>query len=290
MVTDIWAELTNTDLGASAVRIWCVRLEKADLNTVSWWDHDTTSYLHGPAAPEQKCGFCFQESKEILQTGWTCLNHQCGCFFKDPNGNPITSARYSDTFLQERQEFIGPIPNPKPDIPSPEELNNASLTGSESIFRHGIVCPLCGCCSSRRFWSRWTCENPQCTFEMVTPMSPYPQRIIKSEVEAFNKTVERLQKALHKGHGVDTNLNATKLDTAAVKYRNLTKGSYQISQFLLPDREGQIIGSVTVFRASTATCEDGPDAMFEELSTKDIGLRRNVVSARGSKSLPAQPS
>jgi hypothetical protein len=30
----------------------------------------------------------------------------------------------------------------------------ASGSGSESLFRDGVVCPTCGCCSSR-----WTCEN-----------------------------------------------------------------------------------------------------------------------------------
>jgi hypothetical protein len=43
---------------------------------------------------------------------------------------------------------------------------------SESLFRDGIVCPTCGCCSSRRSWSRWTCENKACTFEMTTPNAP----------------------------------------------------------------------------------------------------------------------
>lgn len=289
-ITDIWAELAVMKVGSPAVRVWCVRLEKADLNTVSWWDHNSTNYVHGPAAPEQKCDSCLQQSKEILQTGWTCLNHECRCFFKDSNGQPITAGEYSDAFLQERKEFIGPIPNPKPDIPSAEELNDGGLTGSESIFRDGIVCPLCGCCSSRRFWSRWTCENPECTFEMATPMSPYPKNMIKTEVEAFNKTVHRFQNILHNAHSIDTDTIATKLDTTAVKHRNLAQGSYQVSQFLLPDHEGHVIGSVTVFRASEAACEQGPDAMFDELSIKDIGLRRNIVSARGSKSLLAHPS
>lgn len=283
MLTDIWPELAIMKPGAPAVRVWCVRLQKVDLNTVSWWDHNPLNYTHGAPASGQTCGVCHQESKVILQVGWTCLNHECGFFFKDSKGNTITSLAYSNAFLHERQQFIGPIPNLKPDPLTPEQINAVGLTGSESLFRDGIVCPSCGCCSSRRFWSRWTCENTACTFEMTTPMSPYPKAMIDAEVEGFDKNVLRLRKALHKASGVTHDCIATKLDTAAIQYRSLSQGLYQVSQFLLPDPEGKVIGSVTVLRATPVICERGPDTMFDELSTTDIGLSRNVVSARGSK-------
>lgn len=281
MVTDIWAELSFVKPGTPPVRVWCARLEKVDKDSQSWWDHNPSSYVRGPPCVQHTCSACNQESKEILQVGWTCLNHLCGSFFRAQNGNPITSVAYNDAFLQERQEFIGPIPALKPELPEEIELNRGGLTGSESIFRDGIVCPLCGCCSSRRYWSRWSCENTDCTFEMETPMRPYPKAMVNAEVDAFDKAINKVRKT----RGIRKDALAVKLDTTAVKHRNFAMGLYEVSQFLLPDPEGKIIGSVTVFRANATICQAGPDAMFDELSTTDLGLRRNVVSARGSKSL-----
>ncbi|KAL1884208.1 hypothetical protein VTK73DRAFT_5344 [Phialemonium thermophilum] len=50
--------------------------------------------------------------------------------------------------------------------------------------------------------------------------------------------------------------------------------------------EGDIAGSVTLLRANKRICSvlNGPDQLFSELCTKDIGLRRNPVTRQGNKS------
>lgn len=104
-------------------------------------------------------------------------------------------------------------------------------------------------------------------------MIAYPKRFLAAEVAAFDKK--------HKTREVQRNTDTvvtTKLDTTALTCRNLQIGPYKVSQFLLPDPEGKIIGSVTVFKATEAILGAGVNAMFDELSTKNIGLRRNYVT------------
>jgi hypothetical protein len=300
VVTDVWAELNVVEAVApvaesntavvepstpiaehepKTIRVFCFRMEKANLQKHSWWDHNPTSYVCGDPVEKRTCASCHQESKRILQTGWTCVNHHCETgFFRASDGKKITQVAYSDAFLQERSDFIGPIPAVKPTVSS-AELNGIDLYGSEAIYRAGIVCDDCGSCTSRVFWNRWACEH--CNKEVRTDMVAYPKELVKAEVDAFKKTVARLRKA----HRITENQLATKLDVAAVKHCDIVAGLYKVSQFLLPDPQGKIIGSVTVFRATEVICERGPDLMFDALSTADIGLRRNTVSGGDSKYL-----
>jgi hypothetical protein len=283
-VTDVWPEKNE-----KGHRLFCFRLEKADLTTTSWWDHRPASYVREVSPPEMaSCIACKKESKRIYTESWTCLKYDCKGFFQGPGGQTLVSPTYSQHFLQERTEFTGDIPSVKPPIPSPEELNGTALHGSETIFRQGIVCPKCGCCSSRKYWNSWRCENIErgkCTFKLETRMSPYPLEIVEKEVAAFNEKITRGQ------HNIDSDILVKKLNLAMVKYREVTKGPYEVSQFLLPKPvDGTIIGSVTVFRANKDICAAGPNQMFDELSTTDIGLRRNIVSGGKCKYFPCSLS
>jgi len=297
-ITDVWAELnavvtkpsakeaatptdkSDADHETKMIRVFCFRLEKANLQKHSWWDPNPTSYVRGPAIATRSCTSCNQDSKEILQAGWACLNHNCDAFFKDSEGKKITNVSYNDVFLQERTEYIGPIPSIVPsasvDAVNGIGLYGADLYGSEAVYRSGIVCS-CGSCTSRVFWNRWSCEH--CGKQVRTQMVPYPKDLLKAEADLFNKTVDRLRKA----NRIPANTLATKLDMAAVKHREVGAGLYKVSQFLLPDGSGKIIGSVTVLRASQTICERGPDKMFDTLSVSDIGLRRNAVSGGDGK-------
>jgi hypothetical protein len=290
-ITDLWAELNVVDVKASStdddelaahdevktIRVFAFRMEKVDLLKPSWWDHNPSSYARGPGAEKHSCASCGQENKQILRAGWTCLNYECPAFFHDANGSRVTDLTYCDAFLEERSDFIGPIPSLKPELTIDTE-NGIGLYGSEAVYRSGIVCT-CGSCTSRVFWNRWSCEN--CGKEMRTTMVPYPMELVKAETELFDKTVARLRKGNH----VPDGSHATKLDRTAVRHRDLDIGLYKASQFLLPDAKGKTIGSITVLRANETICKRGPNKMFDTLSVSDIGLRRNAVSGGHGKLL-----
>jgi hypothetical protein len=266
-ITDIWAEKQASKNGP--VRIWCVRLEKANLTTLSWWDKDRAHYAR-PAAPvpEQVCTACGKGSKHILEAGWTCLNHVCDRFFLGGDGVLIAHTQYNAAFLNERRLFSGPVRSVWPSVPQP----TADTHGSELAFREGRVCPQCGCCSGRKYWLCWSCENENCTWTETTPMRQYPADILRKEMATFERKMAKKLTA---------SVIACKLDPT-LHHRNLVCGQYQVSQFLLPNLEGEIIGSVTVFRASQEIRRRGPDALFDDLSVQDIGLQRNSVSCNGS--------
>ncbi|OIW31189.1 hypothetical protein CONLIGDRAFT_595382, partial [Coniochaeta ligniaria NRRL 30616] len=276
-VTDVWAELNIVDAvgpiqeDPKTIRVFCFRLEKANLQKHSWWDHNPGSYVRGDAATTASCATCKKESKQILQVGWTCLNHTCETFFADSKGKKITDNAYSKAFLEERSEFIGPIPSVKPTA-TVEEINGIDHWGSEAVFRAGIVCETCGSCTSRVFWNRWSCEY--CQTEVHTKMIAYPKQVVQAETNSFNQTIAKRRAK----NNVTNNEIAIRLDTTAVKHSETVFGLYKVSQFLLPDPEGKVIGSVTIFRANETIRVRGTDRMFDVLSTADIGLRRNTVS------------
>jgi hypothetical protein len=68
---------------------------------------------------------------------------------------------------------------PQSHVPQP----TADTHGSELAFREGRVCPQCGCCSGRKYWLCWSCEN--CTWTENTPMRTYPADILRKEMATF---------------------------------------------------------------------------------------------------------
>lgn len=266
-VTEIWSEKFKDKKGCREFR---VRLEKANLNTASWWDLDRPHYqLPGAKVEKKTCAMCKKASKHIFKAGWTCLTSTCTQFYKDAAGNRIWSNEYTDAFLNEREGFSGPVPSIIPAEPKTDGQH-----GSEEAMRAGRVCPMCNCCSSRKFWLGWSCEN--CGWEQPVKMKEYPAAQLKQDMQKFEAKV----KGMRKRNGIDSFV-FTKLDSHLL-YRYLVFGQYQVAQVLIPDPQGIIIGSVTIFQANDAIRRRGPDDLFRELSTTDIGLQRNVVSANNS--------
>ena len=267
--------------GGPARRMWCIRLEKIDLHTQSWWDPTTTPLTSDDVQQRththrQICGVCSESSKTIFIQGWSCLNHKCEAFLEiQGNDVDLSTLRYTPAFLAERTPFIGPLPPLVPPLPSQSMLNNSH--GSEKVFRVGIVCPACGCCSSRRSWAAWECEN--CDYRLPGKMHQYPQHLLDLERHAFEKAAERTRKR----NGVD-DLVALRFDSACIPRRILDIGArYTATQYLLPGETYNVVGSVTVFHADKTACtgNNGPDEIFAELCTQDIGLRRNAVTRQG---------
>lgn len=263
--------------------MWCVRLEKINLHTKSWW-HPAMPSLSAdevqqcPHATIETCKLCNQGSKTIYAQGWTCLNHKCDRFMEvEGKEMDFNALEYAPKFIAERTQYTGIVPDLVPPLPSEELLKKSH--GSEKILRVGIVCPDCGCCSSRRSWDAWECEN--CPFRLPGQVSGYPPGLLVKERKAFEESVKRMQAK----NGEEDPI-AIRLDSAHIISRTLDLGGkYLTTQYLLPGEDDDKIGTVTVFHADQSVCsrENGPDEIFEELCTQDIGLRRNPVTRVGCK-------
>lgn len=224
----------------------------------------------------QACGLCGQDSKAIFIQGWSCLNHKCDSLLKI-NGDHVdlNSLQYTPTFLAERTPFTGPLPRLVPPLPSESMLGSSH--GSEKVFRVGIVCPDCGCGSSRRSWAAWECEN--CDYRLPGQMHQYPQHLLNTERREFEKAADRTRKR----NGVVDPV-ALRIDHYAIPQQTLDIGTrYTATQYLLPGENNDKVGSVTVFHADETACtgDNGPNEIFAELCTGDIGLRRNPVTRLG---------
>ncbi|KAH8886697.1 hypothetical protein GQ53DRAFT_599597, partial [Thozetella sp. PMI_491] len=295
IITDVWSEKMKVSGTDAVVTVFKIRFKKVDKNKVSWWAPPESDFdgliwdqfrAGFPPCNIQTCASCGKPSKEIYSAGWTCLHHDCPTHFHFVQDNTdISKLKYSNSFLAERSQFDTTTAPLRPSIPSLLE----DYHGTEKLFRKGIVCPDCGLCSSRIYWNRWTCERVQhgnltgCgNFQLATPMKVYPKEALRADVDKFQQRMNLRRKS----NNLDANFLAANLNGACIQsVRSITLGGYQGHQFFLPDQQGKIIGSVTVF-AATANINSrvgGPDEMWQDISEADLGLRRNPVALAGRK-------
>jgi hypothetical protein len=293
-ITYIWKEPQVSSEG-KRISIWRIRLEKCDLHSTSWWD-DNGCYIryhehpHRLVAPCAVCDHCGQESKEIYTQGWTCLNHKCLGYMKTldaMDGYHDGLLEYTSAFLEERTPFIGPC---FPIAARARDLASAGSHGTDKMARDGFVCPDCGCCNRRIFWNSLVCEAEGCHYFADAHMRPYPQEAYQRDLQAFEKKVNKSSKA-NPGFTNDNpqfdHLAVTRnRDCLRTAYQMMTLGGYTATQYMLPDPEGGIIGSFTMFTATDDInrAPYGPNALFRALESANIGLKRNPAALPGAKS------
>jgi hypothetical protein len=292
----VWKEKHIPTSGSKAVTVYRIRFEKADLTEPSWWSPEVAGSTQPMAAFAETlkasvatCGECGTPSKEIFAIGWFCLNYECGHYYVFPNGVAVDpkGLAYSEAFINERTPFGGEIPSVTPPLP-----DHSGLHGTELALRSGFVCPDCGCCNRRVYWNRWVCENKDCQYTQDAPMLPYPDELLEQE----NKEFDSHMASKRKRHGVNENTlkqDPYPLDPFATIYQRgylqfsqtLTLGGYKVRQYFLPDSQGIILGSFSIFSATkSVNCKpDGPDDLFRALELTDIGLRRNPAAVIGRK-------
>jgi hypothetical protein len=117
-------------------------------------------------------------------------------------------------------------------------------------------------------------------------LKEYPAELLAYEERVFNAKFAKHKAAVDKrllANGKLANSFAIELDVN-IHHRVVILGPYTVFQYLLPSPTGEIIGSVSVFRANADIRARGVDEIFRELSSSnDIGLKRNAVSCRDSK-------
>ncbi|KAK3336035.1 hypothetical protein B0T19DRAFT_408328 [Cercophora scortea] len=84
----------------------------------------------------------------------------------------------------------------------------------------------------------------------------------------------------------EVDLLATRLNRKVIRLmQNLSFGRYTARQYFLPDIDGNIIGSLTLFTSNPQinAMANGPNDLYRQLELLDIGLRRNPAAIVGHK-------
>ncbi|KAI1454059.1 hypothetical protein F4805DRAFT_477797 [Annulohypoxylon moriforme] len=275
-VTDVWAENVH-GLDKKFVKAYKIRLEKVDLNSRSWW---TPRYANANdsgetevgryVCPIASCWACKKPSKVIYKQGWTCLDENCHQFFRfsgrDLTGFDPDRLEYTENFLRERTPFHGKDPE-YPLQPSLPQMTEDDF-GSEKVFKRGIVCPRCLCCSRRIHWDGWYCENPPCGFSYLLPL-----RKISREDFIARDNFKTTTKDEFFGEGIFHN-------------KDVIDNHICTTWFLPNERpKGGFIGSVTRIRPMEAvlTRPGGIDELYTRFQEADLPLERRGARAAGSR-------
>ncbi|RAL16601.1 uncharacterized protein BO97DRAFT_420902 [Aspergillus homomorphus CBS 101889] len=266
-ITDVWYERIGTKKGVK------VRFEKLDLTEASWWATTGTSHLpieqrDFALAPETKrCPTCNLESKQVYKEGWMCLTPSCARFWTLKGTAPRGTLTFNEAFLNAR---LPPDPQIQPHFDLvPDLLGTMREDSGDLIFKRiawkGIVCPLCSRCIARRFWRGWKCSDEllhppskrshQCSFERYLKISPLS---VRSVIEEFE--IHPAKRAIY----FDPKLQLPHIDDRSLyPYRKLV--------YNLPG-----VGTLTHLVANRAinTRANGPDDLFRQLQSVDLGLQR----------------
>ncbi|KAJ4298633.1 hypothetical protein N0V88_003664 [Collariella sp. IMI 366227] len=291
-ITDMWKQKVIPRGASKSVSIWRIRFEKANLAQPSWWTPQGAT-RPGPVTETQAtvvpCGKCNTKGKQLFTIGWFCLNHKCEHYFTFPDGTlvDLEGLTYTEGFLNERTHYARQVPSIIPPV-----LDPTGMHGTELALRQGFVCPSCGCCNRRVYWNRWVCENPACNYTRNAPMQPYHAAFLKEENTKFEMRMQTRRETWGVNHN-PLGLANYPIDPFATIYhrgyleysQTLVLGGFQVRQYFLPDSQGQILGSFTIFSASDeVNCRpNGPDDLFRSLERTDIGLRRNPSAVVGHK-------
>ncbi|KAI1827677.1 hypothetical protein F4861DRAFT_535882 [Xylaria intraflava] len=278
-ITDIWSEYQPMQRDGTRFKQFVIRLQKIDLTSISWWvpqdngeeDMYTVGEFHCHAIA---CAKCENDSKEIFQEGWCCLNKSCSEFFRfaDPDVN-VDNLHYSKNFLNERTEWNSEK-SLEPLVPEFIQ-REANEFGSEERFKRGIICPNCLFASRRISWDGWACEKG-CGFEVSMPPLDVPMTHIHSETD---KVLARKAKYFQTD------------DRVMITKHSIT--GYEVTTFYLPNtpqnsHEGKWIGSVTIFHPTENTLErnGGLNELFQDVQVAtrvgDVKLERHAAFCRGS--------
>lgn len=266
-VSDVWHEKVGRRTGVK------VRFEKLDLDCLSWWAAQGSP----PPAPLGKrqwsmtpetsqCPACLQTSRRVYNEGWMCLQPACENFWSMDGFIP-DNLSFNQDFLNFRtapDPFTLPQYSLVPNLLS--TINEADREVSTlRIAWKGIVCPECNKCISRRFWSGWKCtddiarlpenQSEPCRFQKMMEMHPASLRSVVDDFE-----LGPIKRALY----FDTKFARPEVDDQSLyPFRKLT---YRIRG----------VGSITHFvsNKNINSHENGPNDLFRQLQSKDLGLRR----------------
>lgn len=274
--TESWSEKFN---GRPVDRY---RLEILNRHKPSWWRAVGVESLPtlGQSQPSGKlpppvycqCLLCGQASPQVYINGWMCLNKTCIGFWKYPvvdSNDGIdpdeATLMYDARFLRQHTDWQMEVP-PHPLGPILYDdyfaiLKEDSHPTSRFAWK-GIVCSNCGRCNSRILWNGWICGNPFCQKEMLMEITP----IRAVELRDFSLPVTGMWPI------------ARDLVHPDVHREMLAMGRYKVIKYTIPGVDGFI--SHFLSHQAINSELNGPDSMWTELQTRDLGLSRCRLPSR----------
>ncbi|WEW56506.1 hypothetical protein PRK78_001951 [Emydomyces testavorans] len=268
-ITDIWFERIDGRVGAQ------IRFEKLDLKSKSWW---ASKNIEEPLPVEQRsdatppepsvCETCGQSSYQVYAQGWMCLTQACPKFWNMNGREPPKQLTFAPGFLKKRSQHPSPmrpqhslVPNLLATLP-----HDGKYSRTARVMWKGIVCPLCKRCVARTLWKGWVCplDEQGCGFSHFDSPDPVELRSILSDFEMGAV-----------GHRYPAN------NRLAIQPHIQYLENYRVDTFDLG------MGNILTHFAANNTVSNrpgGPNDLFRELCTQDIGLKRHRLKASVVKS------
>jgi hypothetical protein len=261
-VTHIWWEKSG---GLKIVRM---RFEKLIPESESWWKRlgDNPVPLGSCGKPALGvCPTCSKTFEQIYQTLVKCLNASCPDFWKHLDGTKINEDKlsYDPKFLFQYTSWNKGAIEPFDLTPGPlsrQVLGPEDDAEPKWVALRGMVCPSCKICDSRYFWLKWEC-----------PSCHHTQPISFDHI-----TIASLKSKLYPPSAGPPISRDTRDD--AVKLQILDFENYRVNIFTIDGLDG----CIAHLMATSTTQEEanGPDWMWEELQTHDIGLERRRFASK----------
>lgn len=264
--THVWYEKSK---GRKLIRY---RFEKLRPDEQSWWapqgQEEPIKFGSLPPPHGEACPACRIHSPQVYIQGWMCLEPTCARFWKLKSGEEPDepSLVYDPRFV--KQKTIWPHSSApyslKPDL---MQLDAAPLLGQNVSWEawKGLACPQCGRCSSREAWIGWQCGNPACNFT---------HQLLHVLIPA--KALHDIYHPLSSSYAFSWDLHEPGI-TFQLEFAN----NYRRNRYVIPGVEGFVEHWIANKTVNEET--GGPDDMWEELQTQDIGLRRRRLEGEQSK-------
>lgn len=263
-LTGFWAEKNDGKV------CFKYRFEKILLDKKSWWapvgsaNPPPTRDFENKAS-RKTCASCHQESPQVYNNGWICLQEHCGKFWKLNGTEPPSDMDFNPAFLNERTLYADKdgVPNLLPEMPDP--VADAAISTERNSWK-GLVCPKCLACTARAHWDSWRCETDGCGF--ILPV----QHTVKN------------YHSLLLAHQAEITGRALSLDTWSSPIQAPTTenlGFWRIQTFDIPG-----LGTVTHFQSNAHINRKtgGPHQMLEDLQKADLELCRHKMKCSPGKS------
>lgn len=257
-----------------------VRFEKLDISKKSWWARkgvpDPIPHEQRTMQPVEKvCPSCKTKEMQVYKEGWTCLNRNCGDFWKI-SGQDINNSMnltFHDAFLEYRIPPLKCQSNAPVLVPdrlseiSKKEVEEPHFSVSHEAMR-GLVCPTCRRCVPRRFWKGWKCADDttdQAASAAVNTTKKCP----------FEKWLDikllSLDEAIGSGPAKARRDSSASSGYLQPETSDTLRAPYTIHIYNVADA-----GYIVHFVANREINErrGGPNDLFKELQETTLGLRR----------------
>lgn len=262
--THVWGEMTKGKKGP--VKTIRYRFERLNRSKASWYCASniipSADNIPADLALEvKKCTTCGNSCPQVYLLGWMCTNPECSDMWKLSNGQlaPYGDLDYHPAFLLHKTtwEREGAPFSLNPGVPQIGQHFGDNLS---YVNTRGVVCPDCGRCNTRYLFTGWRCDTQGCGWKLM----PEHQVVMPTNLHHTPWDITSAGPSLIKA-------TAKPAVKTHVKYFH----NYKVVKYTIQG----VDGSVIVAKANSKIVSEagGPDDMFREMQSVDVGLERRML-------------